>query len=472
MATEGTIIGDLPDGAPLVTGDTTVWQRGSTNVRGTVDNIAAFTKDFLKVAASQALASDAQGYIVASGVLALELAYVSGVTSAIQTQLNAKQATGNYITALTGDATASGPGSSSLTLATVNSNTGSFGSSSLIPVITVNAKGLITAVTTASSASAAAGSLTGTTLASNVVSSSLTSVGTLGSLTVNNPIVGSITGNAATATVLQTARTINTVSFDGSANIVVTAAAGTLTGATLASNVVTSSLTTVGTLINLTVTNPITGSITGNAGTVTTNANLTGNVTSVGNATTIAAGVVTNAMLAGSIDLATKVTGILGTTHGGAGSVTGIMKANGSGVVSQASSGTDYVIPGAAPANGVIVTENIQFACSDESTPLNTATGVITFRIPYGFTLTSLKASLTSAPTGQKLIVNINKNGVSIFSTLISIDIGSTTSVGASVPYVLSTTSFSSDDVITADITQVGSILAGTGLKLVMIGHQ
>lgn len=66
------------------------------------------------------------------------------------------------------------------------------------------------------------------------------------------------------------------------------AAAGTLTGTTLASNVVTSSLTSVGTLANLTVTNPITGSVTGNAGTVTTNANLTGDVTSSGNATTLA----------------------------------------------------------------------------------------------------------------------------------------------------------------------------------------
>lgn len=36
------------------------------------------------------------------------------------------------------------------TLATVNSNTGSFGSSTSIPVITVNGKGLVTAVSTAS----------------------------------------------------------------------------------------------------------------------------------------------------------------------------------------------------------------------------------------------------------------------------------------------------------------------------------
>ena len=58
---------------------------------------------------------------------------------------------------LTGDATAtltavngSGNVSAALTLATVNSNTGSFGSSTAIPVVTVNAKGLVTAVSTVS----------------------------------------------------------------------------------------------------------------------------------------------------------------------------------------------------------------------------------------------------------------------------------------------------------------------------------
>ena len=50
--------------------------------------------------------------------------------------------------AFSGDATST-IGTSALTLATVNSNTGSFGSSTAVPVITVNGKGLITAVTTA-----------------------------------------------------------------------------------------------------------------------------------------------------------------------------------------------------------------------------------------------------------------------------------------------------------------------------------
>ena len=101
------------------------------------------------------------------------------LSSSDWTTFNNKQAAGNYITALTGDGTASGPGSATFTLATVNSNVGSFGSSTAIPSLTVNGKGLITAAST-NVVIAPAGTLTGTTLASNVVTSSLTTVGTIG----------------------------------------------------------------------------------------------------------------------------------------------------------------------------------------------------------------------------------------------------------------------------------------------------
>ena len=67
--------------------------------------------------------------------------------------------------------------------------------------------------------------------------------------------VSSITGNAATATALQTtckgkARTINGVSFDGTANITNQRLrrCGIAHGTTLASGVVNSSLTSVGTI--------------------------------------------------------------------------------------------------------------------------------------------------------------------------------------------------------------------------------
>jgi hypothetical protein len=66
-------------------------------------------------------------------------------------------------------------------------------------------------------------------------------------------VTAALTGNASTATALATARNINGVSFNGSADITVTAAAGTLSGSTLASGVTASSLTSVGTLSSLAV---------------------------------------------------------------------------------------------------------------------------------------------------------------------------------------------------------------------------
>ena len=71
-----------------------------------------------------------------------------------------------------------------------------------------------------------------------------------------NTFVGTtLTGNANSATQLATARQINGVNFNGTSNITVTAAAGTLTGDTLNSTVTQSSLQQLGTLVDLNVTN-------------------------------------------------------------------------------------------------------------------------------------------------------------------------------------------------------------------------
>ncbi len=286
-----------------------------------------------------------------------------------------------------GDITAVG------TLASVNSNPGTFGSATVIPSFTVNAKGLITAVST-NPIEIPAGSLTGTTLAGNIVFSSLTSVGTInngiwsagavtsseavtgntivksggtstqflkadgsvdantyltassavssingtpnqilasssvGNVTLSLPssitglasvsstgFTGALSGNSTTATALQNAHTISITGdltytsplFDGSGNVTavgtlanvngnngtfgsateipsfsvntkglitgvstntVTAPAGTLTGSTLASNVVSSSLSQVGTITSGTWNT--TGSVTSDTGAFTT----------------------------------------------------------------------------------------------------------------------------------------------------------------------------------------------------------
>ena len=78
---------------------------------------------------------------------------------------------------------------------------------------------------TGASGSSDAGTLTGSTLAANVITSSLTTVGSLTGLTVSNTIVGNIN----TASQLQTARTIalggdaaGSTTFDGLNNVTIT----------------------------------------------------------------------------------------------------------------------------------------------------------------------------------------------------------------------------------------------------------
>ena len=70
---------------------------------------------------------------------------------------NVSYLTGNESITVTGDITGSGSTSIALTLATVNSNVGTFGSTTVVPVITANAKGLITSVTTAALTNASVG---------------------------------------------------------------------------------------------------------------------------------------------------------------------------------------------------------------------------------------------------------------------------------------------------------------------------
>lgn len=67
--------------------------------------------------ANRAIVTDGSKNLISIAVTATELGYVSGVTSAIQTQIDSKQPTGNYITALTTDVTAVGPGSVAATIA-------------------------------------------------------------------------------------------------------------------------------------------------------------------------------------------------------------------------------------------------------------------------------------------------------------------------------------------------------------------
>ena len=148
----------------------------------------------------------------------------------------------------------------------------------------------------------------------------------------------------------------------------------------------------------------------------------------------------------------------------------------GSGVVETIVAGTGITVDDTDPANPIVTATAsspvtaIPIACSDEASALTTGTAKVTFRMPFGFTLTGVRASVKTAPTGSELTVDINEGGSSILSTKLTIDASEKTSTTAATPAVISDTALADDAEITIDIDTVGSTVAGAGLKVYLIG--
>ena len=116
-------------------------------------------------------------------------------------------------------------------------------------------------------------------------------------------------------------------------------------------------------------------------------------------------------------------------------------------------------------------TQSFITACSDETSDLTVGTKS-TWRTPYAFTISEVRASLTTAATGAIFVVDINQNGVSILSTKLTIDISETTSETAATPPVILTSALTDDASIDCDIDQIDSGGVSAGLKMYLIGYK
>jgi len=120
-------------------------------------------------------------------------------------------------------------------------------------------------------------------------------------------------------------------------------------------------------------------------------------------------------------------------------------------------------------------TESFIIACGDETTALTASTSVakVSFRIPYAFTITEVSASVITAPTDSTLIVDIHDSGTTIMTmNKISIESGEYTSLDATTQPTLTDTAIAKDAIITIFCDQIGSTVAGAGLKVIISGHQ
>jgi hypothetical protein len=323
-----TTVGTLSAGSipyTLLTGTIPVWNQSTLGNAATVTTNANLTGMVTSVGNATMVVTNAN----LTGVVTS----VGNVTSIASGTITNSMIANTAVANLTGTNTGDQILPTLASLGAVASNTAITGATKT--KLTYDTKGLVTAGADATTADIAASTnknyvtdvqagVISNTSGTNTGDETSSSIKTkLGVTTLSGDNTGdqtNINGNAGTATKLITARLINGVAFDGTSDISITAAANaaTLSGTTLNTTIVNSSLTSVGTLGNLTVTNPIVGSVTGNAITVTTNANLTGMVTSLGNATTV----VTNANLTGVVTSIGNVTSIA------SGTITNSMIAN------------------------------------------------------------------------------------------------------------------------------------------------
>jgi hypothetical protein len=289
------------------TGDQTITLTG--DVTGTGSGTFTTTIGVNKVTNSMLA-----GNIAASKLVGTDINTVGTITSGVWSGTTIAVAKGG-----TGATTATAALSNLGAEPTVNKSTATdLGSSSPSDILFPSQKAVKAYVDAASAAASVTdGSITNVKLANSTTtlgSTTMTLGGTVTSVTgltsvTSTGFTGALTGNASTATKLAATKNINGVAFDGSADITVTAASNTLTGTTLASNVVNSSLTSVGTIT--------TGVW---SGTAIANNKLANSTTTLGSTTMTLGGTVTSVTGLTSV----TSTGFIGALTGNASTATAI----------------------------------------------------------------------------------------------------------------------------------------------------
>jgi len=119
----------------------------------------------------------------------------------------------------------------------------------------------------------------------------------------------------------------------------------------------------------------------------------------------------------------------------------------------------------------VIPTTSFVLACSDEDTAITDTGTVLTFYMPFDYTVVSVRASLVTTSSSGTPTIDISQGGTSIMTTTkITIDAGDLISTESATQPVLTTTALTDESKITIDIDVTGT--DATGLKCYIIGYR
>jgi len=117
--------------------------------------------------------------------------------------------------------------------------------------------------------------------------------------------------------------------------------------------------------------------------------------------------------------------------------------------------------------------ESLEVAFSDEATNLVTGTGVVSFFVPYAFTLTEVFTGLGGVSTSGAVTTDLkNGAGTTVFTTKPTIGANQRTSLSGSgsVAAALSITSLAKGEYMTIDINAAGTNAKGG--KMLLIGKR
>lgn len=109
------------------------------------------------------------------------------------------------------------------------------------------------------------------------------------------------------------------------------------------------------------------------------------------------------------------------------------------------------------------------FALGDETTAMTTGEKIAT-DTPGNCIITRVYVSVKTAPTGANMTIDVEDEGTSILNAVVSVTAGSNNGETSTFASAASSYTLTKGDLLTVDVDQVGSTIAGAGVKIYFYG--